>query len=182
MGSLKILSDNRTEFKNQLFTDVATQLGVEHKVYSPPYHPQSNGRIEGFHNFLKVCMSQHVSKSLARDQVVPLPCAAYNFLPNEHSKKSPLFLMFCRDCIIPLNSLLVPTFRYLKTDENILSLDALKNMYQLIASNLEQARKKRDTKAPIPNRKHSEGNSVMLKDHTVGVWDPKYTKEGKDPS
>ena len=32
-------------FKNQLFKDVATQLGMEHKVYSPPYHPQCNGRI-----------------------------------------------------------------------------------------------------------------------------------------
>ena len=40
-GSVKILSDNRTEFKNQLFTDVATQLCVEPKVYTPPYHPQS---------------------------------------------------------------------------------------------------------------------------------------------
>ena len=42
-GSLKILSDNGTEFKNHLFTDVATELGVEYKMYAPPYHPQSNG-------------------------------------------------------------------------------------------------------------------------------------------
>ena len=56
-GSMKILSDNGTEFKNQLFTDVATQLRVEWTVYSPPYHPQSNGGIEEFHNFFKVCMS-----------------------------------------------------------------------------------------------------------------------------
>ena len=66
-GSVKILSDNGIEFKNQLFMDVATQLHVELKVYSPPYHPQSNGKIEGFHNFLKACMSKHVSKSLEWD-------------------------------------------------------------------------------------------------------------------
>ena len=36
-GSLKILSDDGTEFKNQLFTDVATELGVEYKIYTPPY-------------------------------------------------------------------------------------------------------------------------------------------------
>ena len=46
-GSRKILSDNGTEFKNELFTTVAKKLGVEHKIYSPPFHPQSNGRIEG---------------------------------------------------------------------------------------------------------------------------------------
>ena len=66
-GSMKILSENGMEFKSQLFTNVATQMGVEHKVYSPPYHPQSNGRIEGLHNFCKVCMSKHVSKYLEWD-------------------------------------------------------------------------------------------------------------------
>ena len=34
-GSEKILSDNGTEFKNKLFEDVAKQLGVEYKVYTP---------------------------------------------------------------------------------------------------------------------------------------------------
>ena len=40
--SRKILSDNGSEFKNQLFETVAQELGIEHKVYSPPFHPQSN--------------------------------------------------------------------------------------------------------------------------------------------
>ena len=76
-GSMKILSDNGAEFKNQLLTDVATQLGVEHKVYSPPYHPQSNGRIEGFHNFLKHARL-NMYQSLEWVQLVPLACTAYN--------------------------------------------------------------------------------------------------------
>ena len=121
---------------------MATQLGVECKVYSPPCHPQSNGRIEGLHNFLKACMSKHVSKSLEWNQAVLLACTAYNFLANEYSKESTFSLCFGRDPIALLNSLLVPTVRYLVTDENILSLEALKNMYHLIASNLEQARRR----------------------------------------
>ena len=44
-GSFKIFGDNSTEFKNQLFTDVATELGVEYKIYTPLYHPQSNSQI-----------------------------------------------------------------------------------------------------------------------------------------
>ena len=50
-GSLKILSDNGTEFKNKLMEEVSKELGVEYKVYSPPYRPQSNGGIESFHYF-----------------------------------------------------------------------------------------------------------------------------------
>ena len=34
-GSRKILSDNGSEFKNDLFTLVANKLGVEHKIFSP---------------------------------------------------------------------------------------------------------------------------------------------------
>ena len=64
-GSVKILFDNGTEFKNQLFIDVATQLGFEYKVYSPPCHPQSNKRTEGFHNFPKACTSKHLSNLLS---------------------------------------------------------------------------------------------------------------------
>ena len=85
--------------------------------------------------------------------------------------------MFGRDPIILLNSLLTPTPRYLGTNENIFSLEALQNMYQLIASNLEQAQGKRDTKAPIPNRKLSEGDSILFKDHTTNVRGTRYTRD-----
>ena len=120
---MKIMSDNGTEFKNQLFTDVATQLGVECKVYSPPYHLQFSGSIEGFHNFLKAPMSKHLSTSLDWDQVVLLACTAYNILPNEHSKESPFFLMFGRDTIVLLNLCLTPIVKYLGTDDSLLSLE-----------------------------------------------------------
>ena len=41
----KLLTDNGTEFKNDLFSRVTEQLGVERKIYSPPYRPQSNGSL-----------------------------------------------------------------------------------------------------------------------------------------
>ena len=133
-GSMKILSDNGTELKNKIFEHVAKELGVVYKLYTPPYYPASNGRIEGFHGFLKACISKHIAPQLEWDDLVPLACAAYNFIPNEHSKESPFFLMFGRDPVLPLNTLLEPKIRYLGEDINVLSLDAMKNMFE-IASN-----------------------------------------------
>ena len=52
-GSIKILSDNGTEFKNKIFEQVAKELGVVYKLYTPPYHPASNSRIEGTSCLLK---------------------------------------------------------------------------------------------------------------------------------
>ena len=70
-GSLKILSDNGTEFKNKLFEQVVKELGVEYKLYTLPYHPASNGCIEGFHAFLKACIAKHVAPQLEWDALVP---------------------------------------------------------------------------------------------------------------
>ena len=45
-GSIKILMDNGMEFKNKLFKEVVEKLGTEFSIHSPPYRPQSNGKIE----------------------------------------------------------------------------------------------------------------------------------------
>ena len=55
--SKKILMDNSTEFKNRLWTEVFDKLRTEQK-FTPIYLPESNGRIEGFHKFLKVTIAK----------------------------------------------------------------------------------------------------------------------------
>ena len=47
-----ILLDNGTEFKNSLMDKVLQQLGID-RICSVPYHPQSNGKLEVFHKYLK---------------------------------------------------------------------------------------------------------------------------------
>ena len=173
-GSLKILSDNGTEFKNQLFEKVAKELGMKHKIYTAPYRPSSNGHIEGFHNFLRDCISKHVSPQLEWTSVVPLACAAYNFFPNEHSEESPFFLMFGRDAVFPLNSLLSPQFHYLGNDLNVLSLEALKNMFHIATENLHHVCTRHDITLPKQLPHHFiQGDTVLIKNYTAGPFDPK---------
>ena len=107
-GSLKMLSDNGTRFKNKMSEQICKELGLEYKVYTPPYHPVLNGRIEGFHAFLKACIAKHVAPQLEWDALISLGCVMYNFIPNDNSKESPFFLMFGRDPVLPLNTLLGP--------------------------------------------------------------------------
>ena len=174
-GSLQILSGNGTEFKNQIFEHVAKELGVKYKKYTPPYCPTSNGQIEGFHNFLKSCISKHISSRFEWMAVAPLACAAYNFIPNEHSCESPFFLMFGRDPVLPLNSILAPSYRYLDNDANMLSLESLKNMYQIAAENLHEAQlKKLSHSAAQLARTLQEGDLVLTKNHKAGTFELKY--------
>ena len=170
--SRKILPDNRTEFSNKLFEVVAKELGVEHKIYSPPYRPQSNGRIEGFHAFLKTCLAKHVSANIEWDEVCTLATAAYNFLPNEHSKESPFFIMFRCDPRLPLAELFQHKLRYLGTDKTIVSILALRNMYLVIAENLRKAHDK--SPAQHVTMTIQPNQLVTLKVHIRKTLDPRY--------
>ena len=56
-----ILSDNGTEFKNSLMDQVLQQLGID-RIFSAPYHPQSNGKLEVFHKYLKPTLKKLCEK------------------------------------------------------------------------------------------------------------------------
>ena len=82
--------------------------------------------------------------------------------------------MFGRDAVLPLNSLLSPQLHYLGNDLNILSLEALKNMYQIATENLHQSCAHRDSTLPKPLPHHfTEGDTVLIKNHTAGPFDPR---------
>ena len=59
-----ILLDNGTEFKNILMDQVLNQLGIE-RIFSAPYHPQSNGKLEVFHKYLKPTLKTLCEKDLS---------------------------------------------------------------------------------------------------------------------
>ena len=127
----KIRSDNGTEFKNRLFKDVAKQLGVEYKVNIHSYRPQCNGKIKGFHKYLKICIAKHIMNNMEWDEFTDLATAAYNFILNVTSTEAPFFLMFSRHSYMPLNQLMAQARRYLGTEEVIPDIEALQNLFQM---------------------------------------------------
>ena len=81
--------------------------------------------------------------------------------------------MFGRDPVLPLNTLLEPKMRYIGNDLNILSLEAMKNMFEIAATNLKMAREKGDPEnSPLPT-KLQPGYTVLVQNHTKGPFDPK---------
>ena len=125
-GSIKVLTDNGTEFKNKLFKEVISKLGTEFSIHSPPYRPQSNGKIEGFDRFLKMCIGKHINYGLEWDELTPMATACYNFFPNCSARESAFFVMFGRDPINKLNMLLHAARCYFHDDNGLPNLEALK--------------------------------------------------------
>ena len=100
--------------------------------------------------------------------------AAYNFLPNENSRESPFFIMFGRDPRLPLTELFQHKLRYLGTDETVLSLQALRNMYLVVAENLNKARQRDITKLNRKIPPIQPNQLVALKVHIRKTLDPRY--------
>ena len=113
---------------------------MERKIYTPPYRPQSNGHIEGFHNFLKTCLAKHISRNTEWDSVTLLATASYNWLPNQQSRKSQFFIMFGRDALTNLQHLIKPKLRYMGTSDLITDLEIMSNIYQVQIHNLKLAK------------------------------------------
>ena len=91
--SKKILTDNGTEFKNKLWSEVFNKSRTEQK-FTPIYSSQCNGRIEGFHKFLKATIVKRLENRVEWDNLVWKATAAYNFFPTESSDTTLFFLMF----------------------------------------------------------------------------------------
>ena len=81
--------------------------------------------------------------------------------------------MYGRDPLLPLTKLLQPKIRYLGNDKNILSIEALKNLYQMVVTNLKLARKKRQHNLYI-DPKFKEGDLVLVKYHMAKEFQPRF--------
>ena len=171
------MMDNGTEFKNKLFKEIVEKLGTEFSIHSPPYRPQSNGKIEGFHRFLKTCIDKHISYRLEWDELTPMATACYNLFPKCNARESAFFIMFGRDPINKLNMLLHSARRYFHDDNGLPKLEALKNIYQVVAQQLLNSREQYVKKHH--NQQWSEspvqaGDLILIKDNTAKSFEPLY--------
>ena len=119
-----ILSNNGMEFKNTLMDQVLKQLGIE-RIFSAPYHPQGNGKLEVFHKYLKPNLKKMCEKDLSNlDKYINQVLASYRVTPNVATAETPFFLVYGRDPNLPLPQLLHLMQRFLgDPDSGMLNLE-----------------------------------------------------------
>ena len=141
--SRKILTDNGTEFKNKLWTEVFEKLRIEQE-FTPIYSPQCNSRIEGFYKFLKATIAKQLETCVELDDLVWKATAAYNFFPTESSGIAPFIQMFGREAALKHTLQESENPKYLRTNEGMINVGLMTKLYNVVAHNLNGARKARD--------------------------------------
>ena len=100
------------------------------------------------------------------DQIMAMATAAYNYFPNMSAKESAFFLMYGRDPVNKLSSILNAPRRYLCDDSGLPDLETLKNMYQMVAQQLYNSRQcyiKENKYNKVPDHGILVGDLVLMK-------------------
>ena len=172
-GSSRILTDNGTEFKSKEMRQICDELDIK-QVFSPVYTPQANGRLEGWHRFLKSCIAKHIrGAEVEWDDLIPLAVSAYNFFPCQSSKESPFVLMFGRDPITLIAKLLEPKLKFYGEKGVSLRMDTLRKLYTVTAENIRKARESQPWQETPPT-KLRVNDLVLVKDPEAAVFEPRY--------
>ena len=83
-------------------------LGIN-RIFYALYHPQSNGKLEVFHKYLKPTLKKLCEKDPANwDKYLNQVLASYRITPNLATAESPFFLVYGRHPNLPLHQLLEP--------------------------------------------------------------------------
>ena len=86
-----ILSDNGTEFKNHLIDQVLQQLSID-CIFSAPYQPESNGKLEVFHKYLKPTLKKLCEKGPTNwDKYINQVLTNYRVTTNLATSETPFF-------------------------------------------------------------------------------------------
>ena len=113
-----VLSDNGTEFKNQLIDHILQQLRVDH-IFSAPYHPQSNGKLEVCHKCLKPTLKKLCGKDPANwNKYINQVLTSCRVTLNLGIAETPFLLVYGRDTNLPLHQLLEPMQCFLGDPES----------------------------------------------------------------
>ena len=172
-----ILSDNGTEFKNSLMDQVLQQLGID-RIFSAPYHPQSNGNLEVFHKYLKLTLKKLCEKDPTNwDKYLNQVLASYRITPNLATVESPfLFLVYGRDPTLPLHQLLEPMQHFLgDPDSGMLNLETNRLALAIAKKTLDENRFTATQKMMARDKPAFQiGDCVYFKNKQPGKWDLKW--------
>ena len=164
------------EFKSKTYGKSLTETWYK-KNFHFPFPPTSKWKLESSHRFIKDCAWKvSVGDVLEWDQLLPYAIAAFNCFPNEHSQESPYLLYFGFDPYLThLAAFLQPKVRYLGSDEGMIHLNKLRQVYMLAALNMREVHSKQTKQRYDDAPSYKIGYLVMIKNFDKkSTWDAKY--------
>ncbi|GMR49974.1 hypothetical protein PMAYCL1PPCAC_20169, partial [Pristionchus mayeri] len=99
-----LMSDNGTEFVNQVMAEIAKRFEIERRL-TLPYHSRANGLTERFNRTIVEIMRRIKMRDDEWEEALPFALYAYNASPHGATGETPAFLMYGRDEKLPCSQI-----------------------------------------------------------------------------
>ena len=156
---------------------VLQQLGID-RFFSAPYHPQSNGKLEVFHKYLKPTLNKLCEKDPTNwDKYLNQVLASYRIIPNLATAETLFLLVYGRDPNLPLHQLLAPMQSFLgDPDSGMLNLETHRLSLAIAKKTLDENRFPATQKTMTREKPSFQiGDHVYFKNKQPGKRDLKWT-------
>lgn len=177
---LEIVTDNGTENVNRKMRETLQELNINH-VTTSYYHPQGNAKIERFHRTMHDVLSKKLKDNVETwDVYLGQTLAAIRFNISESTKFSPFFLLYNRDVVLPLDTILKPRRKYHGEDPHKIALEQQHKAFTLVHKYLTRSKKRQAKYANrhTKNVEYNVGDPVYYKNFSQGKllnrWYPYY--------
>lgn len=137
-----LVSDRGTEFINNVIGLLLKRMKICH-LRTSPFHPQSNGKTERFHRYMNDALSKYAGLiQTSWVTYIPALLMAYRTSVNDSTKFTPFFLLYGRDPVLPMDTLLRPKLKYMGDEYVPTMLQRLHLAYTEAKQNLASARER----------------------------------------
>ena len=155
---------------------VLQQLGID-RIFSAPYHPQSNSKLKVFHKYLKPTLKKLCERDPTNwDKYLNQVLASYRITPNLVMAEPPFFLVYGRDPNLPLHQLLEPMQCFLGDPHSgMLNLETHRLALVIAKKELNENRFTVTQKTMARDKPAFQvGYHVYFKNKQPGKWDLKW--------
>ena len=162
-----LLSDNGTEFKNELIEHICLQYGIK-QTFVTAYHPQANGLVERTNRKILETLRPFVNGfQYAWEDWLPQVAASINGSVNSSTGKTPYYIVYGTDKRLPYDILTEAPYPVYNTDDFAAKqIHVFTEIYNQVRSQLAASR----AEMIIKQHKHAKpialnvGDAVMLQE------------------
>lgn len=179
---LVLVTDNGGENINKAMKETLTTLNIHH-VKTSVFHPQSNAKVERSHRTMNDVLVKLMEDKQCKtwDVLLPQVLAAMRFNYSDTTGQSAFSLLYGRDVILPIDSLLQPRRKYYGEEAHQILLEAQHEAFVRVHRRMKKQKAKQTKYAnkTAKDIKYRVGDPVFLKNHKKTCklspsWQPYY--------